>query len=298
MKELGQPPIHELAVDAARQFALEMLVQADIPKTEVGSVEDRLIPGPGGDLPIRIYTPSESADGSTIVFFHGGGWVVGDLETHDAVCRDLCAGGPHTVVAVDYRLAPEHKFPAAPDDCLAATRWAAANAGAIGGDPDRLFVAGDSGGGNLAAVTALRARDEGGPPLRGQVLVYPSTVHYSEPTGSHVENAEGYFLTTKDMVWFMDHYLRDAGDATDPLFAPMHAADHTRLPPALVITAEYDPLRDEGIAYAEKLEAAGVPVRLNKYPGMIHGFYGAPMYHQGAAAVAETCAWINALSGN
>ena len=261
MQAMNLPPLQTFPAEVARRGVLQEFERNPWPKTPVAHTEDRLIEGHGGPLPIRIYTPQGTGPFPILMYFHGGGWVICNIETHDAVCRDLCAGASCVVVSVDYRLAPEHKFPAAPEDCLAATRWASANASSIGGDPTRMAVSGDSAGGNLAAATTLRIRDEGGPALRGQVLIYPVTTHYSRATRSHVENGEGYFLTQATMVWFMDHYLRDAADAQNEHACPLLARDLRGLPPAFVLTAEFDPLRDEGLEYAERLRAAGVPVQ-------------------------------------
>ena len=228
-----------------------------------------------------------------LVFFHGGGFVVCDLGTHDALCRNLCAGAGCVVASVDYRLAPEHRFPAAPDDCLAATRWAAEHAAELGADPARVAVGGDSAGGNLAAVVALRARDGGGPRLAGQLLLYPTTDAAAAGMPSLVENAEGYGLTVRDMAWFKDRYFDGPSDAGNPHASPLRAADLRRLPPALVQTAEYDPLRDEGEAYAARLREAGVPTAVSRRAGMFHGYLFFPGLVAAAdAALDEACAWL------
>ncbi|MCA9511402.1 MAG: alpha/beta hydrolase [Myxococcales bacterium] len=242
-------------------------------KIEVAKVVDRTIPGPAGEIPVRIYTPEGTGPFPLVAFFHGGGFVLCGLDSHDTLARALCRGAGAIVVSVDYRLAPESKFPAAADDCYAATKWVADHAAELGGDAERLAVAGDSAGGNLSAVTALLAKRKGGPRLVHQLLVYPVTSHEPD-TDSYRENAEGYFLTADMMKWFTHHYLRDAKDAKDPLAAPIHAtkADLAGLPPATVITAEYDPLRDEGEAYGRMLEDAGVGTLIVRYDGMIHGF--------------------------
>jgi len=206
-----------------------------------------------------------------LVFFHGGGWVIGDLETHDVLCRQITAEAGIEVVAVDYRLAPEHKFPAAVDDAWAATKWVVANAGKLGIDPKRVAVGGDSAGGNLAAVVALLARDAGGPAIALQVLLYPVT-DFTTETGSYRECADGYLLTLDSMRWFFDHYLKSPAEAGDWRASPLRAPSHAGLPPALIVTAGFDPLRDEGEAYAKKLRAAGVRVDYICYGGMVHGF--------------------------
>jgi len=251
----------------------EMRIAA--PEEPVGSVENRSIPGPGGSVGIRIYTPLERERGAlpVLAFFHGGGFVIGDLDSHDGTCRALANAARCAVVAVDYRLAPEAKFPAAAEDCYAATCWIANNAGALGIDAARIAVGGDSAGGNLAAVTALLARDRRGPSLAHQLLVYP-VIDCAFDTVSYLENAEGYFLTREMMRWFWHHYLEKPEDAADPYASPIRAATLEGVAPATVITAEYDPLRDEGEAYASRLLQAGVPTSLTRYDGVIHGFFG------------------------
>jgi acetyl esterase len=239
--------------------------------TPVGRVEDRRIPGTAGEIPLRVYTPEGRGPFPLIAFFHGGGFVLCSLETHDELCRALCRDAGAVVVSVDYRLAPEAKYPAAADDCYAATAWCAAHAAELGADPARLAVAGDSAGGNLAAVTALRARDLGAPQIRHQVLIYPVTDCNCD-TPSYRENAQGFGLTAEAMRWFWSHYLETPAQGREPYACPVRAPDLKGLPPATVITAEYDPLRDEGEDYAAKLRAAGVPVVLKRYDGMIHGF--------------------------
>ena len=236
------------------------------------ATRDTTIVGPHGDIPLRIYTPATGeAPWPVVVHYHGGGWVIGSIETHDAACRDLAAAAEVVIVSVDYRLSPEHPFPEPLDEAYAALEWAAAKAADLGVDASRLAVAGDSAGGNLAAAVCLVARDRGGPPIAFQLLVYPATdLTMSQP--SVVENGEGYLLSDDDMRYFTGHYLGDA-DPRDPLASPLHAEDLTGLPPALVLTAEFDPLRDEGEAYAERLREAGVPVELRRYDGLIHGFF-------------------------
>ena len=258
-------------VEARAAFVALLAMQGDPPP--VARVENRRIPGPAGDLPIRIYAPDAKGPQPVLVYFHGGGWVIGDLETHDGVCRALANAIPATVIAVDYRLAPEHKFPAAVDDAYAATRWVAEHATSIGVDPARIAVGGDSAGGNLAAVVALMAHDSGKPNLVHQLLVYPVT-DAAMDTPSYEQNKEGYFLTGSLMIWFWKHYLKAPADREAPYASPLRARDLRNLPPALVITAEFDPLRDEGERYAARLRQAGVPVQLTRYDGIIHGFFG------------------------
>ena len=237
----------------------------------VAEMRDLTLPGPGGPIPLRLYRSSADAVLPVLVFFHGGGWVVGDIETHDTVCRHLANRAECAVVSVDYRLAPEHKFPAAVEDSFAATLWIADNAAALGVDPARLAVGGDSAGGNLAAAVSLIARDAGAPRICYQLLIYPAT-DAAMRHESIARFAEGYVLTRPTMRWFYEQYLRDPSDAADWRVSPLVAPDLARLPPALVLTAGYDPLCDEGDAYAARLTAAGVPVQHRRFPGQIHGF--------------------------
>jgi acetyl esterase len=233
-----------------------------------------------------------------VVFFHGGGFVVCTLETHDPYCRALSAEAGVMVVSVDYRLAPEHKFPAGVEDCLAATEWVLAHARELGGRGSRVFVAGDSAGGTLAAVVALLLRDKGVSGLTGQILLYPVTAHYDPPTASYLEMAEGYGLTRKGMMWFWDHYLKDKSEGADFRAAPLLAASLRGLPRAFVVTAEYDVLRDEGLAYAKRLEAAGVDVTRVYAEGMNHGFACSmnefPFLPQAKEVLRKVVEWIAA----
>ena len=272
MDAQGGAPLESLdpvQARADRQEGMKMLGGAPV---VIGRVEDLSIPGPGGDLPVRLYASEHGGVRPALVYFHGGGWVFGNLDTHDSVCRAIAKESGAVVISVDYRLSPEHKFPAAADDAYAATRWVAANAQRLGIDASRIAVGGDSAGGNLATVVAMRCRDAGGPKLALQVLIYPVTDLSSFETASHVELAEGYFLTRGAMQWFTGHYLASADQSRHPEVSPLHAPNLKGLPPALVITAEFDPLRDEGEAYAKRLAQAGVPVTSTRYPGMIHGF--------------------------
>ena len=289
----GMPPLESLPVADARRV-MESFREMAPPGQAVARVEDRRLPGPAGDIPVRVYTPAGDGPRPVLVFFHGGGWVIGSIETHDNTCRALANAIPAIVVSVDYRLAPEHKFPAAAEDCYAATRWVAANATEIGADGNRLAIGGDSAGGNLAAVVALMAHDRGGPRIAHQTLIYPATDPAMD-TPSQRENAEGYFLTREAMVWFWGHYLRDDEDKTNPLAAPLRARNLRGLPPAHVLTAEFDPLRDEGEAYAARLREAGVPVTLKRWDGMIHGFFGMTgIIDQSGPAIAEVAAAVRA----
>jgi acetyl esterase len=265
------PELQEVSPQQARQlFESFAAGHVDIP---LQSVEDRTIPGPAGDLPVRLYDPRETAGETPLVFFfHGGGFAIGSVDTHDGPCRRLALETGYPVLSVDYRLAPEHPFPAALRDCYAALEWAMASATALDVDPDRLVLAGDSAGGNLAATTALLARDRGGPHVAHQVLVYPVT---GDPVGtdSYSENAEGYFLTADLMEWYRDLYLEDDIEEGNVYARPRRCRDLSGLPPATVLTAGFDPLRDDGAAYAERLAGAGVPVSYHNFPGLIHGFF-------------------------
>jgi acetyl esterase len=230
---------------------------------------DLMAPGPAGPIPVRLYTPAGgSRTPGLVVYYHGGGWVIGDLESHDAVCRELSSRAGAAVLSVDYRLAPEHPYPASVDDAWAALEWAREQAGELGADADRMAVAGDSAGGNLAAVMALLARDQA-LPLRLQVLVYPAT-DFSQRRPSFCDNGQGYMLTSTAIDWFEGHY---APDRSDWRASPMLAESHRNLAPAVILTCEFDPLRDEGDAYAAKLQAAGVPVTHRCYEGLIHGAF-------------------------
>jgi acetyl esterase len=288
---IGAVPVETMRKEAPAQMA--ELFRMGLVSTPVAAVEDRLIPGPAGDVPVRVYTLQGRGPFPVVVFFHGGGWVLGDLDTHDPLCRSLCADAECTVVSVGYRLAPEHRFPAAVDDALAAVRWVAEHAAEVGGDPARIAVAGDSAGGNLSAVTALRLRDEDGPALRGQLLIYPGLDYPSPPTPSYIENAQGYGLTRESAIWFWDQYLGDESQAANPHAAPLLASDLRGLPRALVITAEYDVLRDEGARYVERLRAAGVPAQLSRYDGVHHRFAEMlGILEKAEQAHDEMCAWL------
>ena len=240
---------------------------------DVHAVENRTIFSSKSDIPVRIYHPSAAtAPLPVLVYFHGGGWVIGDIDTHDDVCRSLCRQSESVVVSVDYRLAPEHKFPAAVDDCIAATQWVVDNANELGIDTNRLAVGGDSAGGSLSAIVTQWARDNNGPDIKFQLLIYPATdMTMSYP--SIKTYSEGYRLTQAAMDWFIDHYMRNEEDKRDVKASPLFADDFTNLPKALIMTAGFDPLVDEGKAYADKLQAAGVAVEYICYDGMIHGFF-------------------------
>lgn len=268
----GLPPVSELSVPEARERIRTGVALFGGAPEPVAGVEDRTIPGPAGPIPIRVYRPAATGARPVLAYFHGGGWVVGDLDTHDIPCRALTNRSGCIVVAVDYRLAPEHPFPAAVEDAWAVTKWLAANAGSLGGDPARLAVGGDSAGGNLAAAVAIRARDAGAPRIGFQLLVYPVT-DYEFESQSYIDNADGYYLTRDSMVWYWGHYLASESDGVSVDASPLRVADAVGLPPALVITAEFDPLRDQGEAFGRRLQAAGVQATISRHEGMVHGFW-------------------------
>jgi acetyl esterase/lipase len=279
------------------QVPLELLRQgSSIPREQpvaVARVLNRQIHISDGELPVRLYYPRLTGAMPVLVYFHGGGFVLGSLDTHDSLARSLAVAADCLVVSVDYRLAPEHRFPAAVDDSLAAVRWIGVHAAEIGADPTRIAVGGDSAGGNLATVVALRLRDEGGPALAGQLLVYPMTWLRAPLEGSMAVNGEGYFLTASAVAWFENTYLADPGHASHPHASPLLAKDLGGLPPALVITAEFDPLLDQGEAYARRMSEGGVAVTLTRYPGAIHGFFGMPV-SLGRRAIEEAARWLKA----
>jgi acetyl esterase len=266
-------------------------------ESRVIEVEDLTIPGGDGGIPIRLYVPPGSRPLPVLVYFHGGGWVTGDLDVTESFCRIIAEWTPCLVVSVNYRHAPEDPFPAAMNDAFEATRWVAENIAARHGDAARIGVSGASAGGNLAAAVALRARDEGGPELVLQYLIYP-VIDSRMSTASYDDNADGYGLSRDAMRWYWDVYVPNPADRENPYASPMHAADLSRLPPAYVLTAEFDPLRDEGEAYAAAMEAAGVPVTLKRYDGLIHGFMSNHNEFDAAKlALIESAAQLRAMFG-
>jgi acetyl esterase len=295
----GRPAVNTLPVEVARKgFAESMRKLVPVPPLPAGT--DHTLAGPGGPLKVRVYRGSQDPAAPLVVYFHGGGWVVCDVDTHDGTGRRMAAQAGATVVSVDYRLSPEARFPEPLDDCIAATKWAIAQAAELGADPQRVVVSGDSAGGNLAAAVALKLRDEGGPRLAGQLLIYPVTAHYSSEFESYADFATGYGLTRDAMVWFWDHYLGKSGSAAahdlSPLAAPMLAQDLSGLPPALVITAAVDVLRDEGEAYGLRLRDAGVDTTMARFAGMHHGFFTYGGVLDGAErAMVQASDWIRAL---
>jgi acetyl esterase len=295
----GGKPFHQMTPAEARAAIDSMFAAFRGKPVEVGRVEDRKIPGLGGQLPIRIYSPAGAGPFGALVYFHGGGWVIGNIETHDATCRELTASAGCVTISVDYRLAPEHRFPAGPEDCYSATKWAAESGHSPNIDPNRIAVGGDSAGGNLAAAVALMARDRGGPRLAFQLLIYPATDAADDTPSQHefAQASSDYLLSRADMEWFWGHYLAP-GDKTNPVACPARAGNLANLPPAFVQTAEIDPLRDEGEAYAEALRKAGGKVKMKRYNGVCHGFYSmASMIDIGKQAIADSCAELCSAIG-
>jgi acetyl esterase len=299
-QEAGRPAYETLTAPEAREFYLAARAAVNPEPPELRSVEPLSIPAPHGAIPARIYTPTTlRANGGLapcLVFFHGGGFVIGNLETHDVVCRKLAHEGELIVISVDYRLAPEHKFPAAVEDAINSTKWIAANASKLGIDPSRLMVGGDSAGGNLAAVVALAAHDGNGPEMAGQVLIYPCT-DFSMKHPSHSEPETSILLTHAVVRWFYNHYLGGATDINDWRISPARAKTLAGLPPAYVLTAGADPLRDEGDEYAKRLKEAGVNVTYRHFPGQFHGFFTmGKLLQQADVAASEIGVWLKALN--
>jgi acetyl esterase len=273
VQKANAPEFWQLTPDQAREQYLLRVNKLSV-KEPIVRTEDRRIPGPGSHIPLRIYTPREPRSGEklpALLWFHGGGFVIGSLDTHDSVCRMLANRADCIEVSADYRLAPEYKFPAAVEDCEAALKWVWLHAAEFGADPQAIAVGGDSAGANLATVVAILARDAGHPRIAYQLLIYPCVAPEPE-TPSHHKFAEGYVLSRNTITWFFKHYQRSRADSNDFRFAPLAADDLANLPPALVLVAGYDPLRDEGVDYAKRLIEAGNHVRLVNYEGMIHGF--------------------------
>jgi len=296
LEAMNRPSLTSATPEASRR-AFHMLTVDMRPAASIVPVretQDIEVAGAAGALPARVYRPEADGPVPTIVFFHGGGFVIGDIDTHHNQCRGLCRSAEAVVLSVGYRLAPEAPFPAGVEDAFVATCWAADNVDSLGGDGDRIAVAGDSAGGNLAAVVAQLARDAGAPALTAQLLIYPGT-DFEGGYASETENAEGYFLTRADMEWFTSQYASGV-DTHDPRLSPIHAPDLSGLAPAVVVTAEFDPLRDQGEAYAAALERAGVPVIARRYDGLIHGFFDlGALSPASAEAVAEICGDLREL---
>ena len=299
-QEAGRPPYETLSPDEAREYYRQARFISNPEPPELKSVAPLAIPAAHGSIPGRIYTPNKlrQTDGLApcLVFFHGGGWVIGDLDTHDVVCRKLADEGRLIVISIDYRRAPEHKFPAAVDDAIAATAWIATHAKELGIDATRLLVGGDSAGGNLATVVAIAARDGNGPAISGQVLIYPAT-DFTMARPSHSEPETSILLTHSVIRWFRDHYLNGTADVHDWRASPALARTLVGLPPAYVLTAGADPLRDEGDDYARRLEQAGVAVTHRTFPGQFHGFFTmGKLLQQANIAASEIGAWLRALN--
>ncbi len=274
IEERGVPPTHTLSPSDARTFYRERRFATQPAAPQVGKVQDHLAAGPNGPIPLRLYRPlggSDTVSMPVLVYYHGGGFVIGDLDTHDTLCRELANLADCAVVAVDYRMGPEHRFPAAVIDCVAATRWVREHAAALKLDASRLAVGGDSAGGNLAAVVCIDARDQGDGPIKFQLLIYPAT-DMRRTTPSHAENGEGYLLTRETMDYFTAHYIPNPAQLSDWRASPLLHPDLSKLPPALVLTAGFDPLRDEGADYARRLTAAGNRAAYVHFPRQIHGF--------------------------
>jgi acetyl esterase len=288
----GLPPTHTLSPTEARLFYRERRFFTQPEPPEVARVRDLEAEGPHGAIPLRHYRPRGAADDAVLpalVYFHGGGWVMGDLDTHDVLCRELANASACTVVAVDYRMAPEHHFPVAIDDCLAATSWVRHNAAALGADPARLAVGGDSAGGNLAAVVAILARDAGDLPLAFQLLIYPGT-DMRRGAPSHQTNSQGYLLTRDTIDYFHDYYIDNPAHDLDWRASPLLQQNLAQLPPALVLTAGFDPLRDEGLMYAQRLSEAGNQATHICFERQIHGFITMGKVLDEANAAVTMCA--------
>ncbi|MBR1198999.1 alpha/beta hydrolase [Bradyrhizobium sp. AUGA SZCCT0240] len=299
-QEAGRPPYESGTPTQARLMYLAARPVANPEPPDLESAKPLSIPAPHGEIPARIYTPKtlRRMDGLApcLVFYHGGGWVIGDLDSHDVVCRKLAHEGELIVISIDYRLAPEHKFPAAVDDAVTAVKWVAANAKDLGIDTARIMVGGDSAGGNLAAVVALAARDGDGPKLAGQVLIYPAT-DFGMKHPSHSEPETSILLTHSVIKWFCNHYLSSPADIDNWQASPARAKTLEGLPSAYVLTAGGDPLRDEGDEYAARLKQAGVPVTYKHFPGQFHGFFTmGKLLPQANVAVTEIANWMKALN--
>lgn len=287
MASSGAKPLHEGSPDEGRAAYLALTFGSRAPEqvVPVASVQDTTVDGAAGPLKARIYRPEGDGPFPTVAFFHGGGYVIGDLDTHDNMCRDICRGARAVVVATDYRLAPEHPFPAGIEDAVAAAKWIVTHASELGSN-GTVAVAGDSAGGNFSAVVAQRLRDAG-IPLAAQFLIYPAVDHVAATYPSIEQNAKGYFLEADTMAWFYNHYAGGFSDTMDPRLAPLQAKSLANLPPAVVVTAEFDPLRDSGAAYAEALRAAGGKAEHIPGPGMIHGFFDMGRWSPGAQAIIQ-----------
>ncbi len=292
-KGANLPPLQSFTPAEIR--ATDLARYAKVPCPPVAFVADRMIPGPRGAIRVRVYRPDLTDGHPVIAFFHGSGFVICSIDTHDGLCRQLCLRARAVVVSVDYALAPENKFPAGPDDCLAATRWVSENALELGGDPRAVVLAGDSAGGTMAIVTSLRLRDLGEPVIKAQILMYP-VANYPDPMPqSYVERGDGWGLTAKAMQYFWGHYLNAVSDGSDPYASPLRASNFAGLPPTYIMTADYDPLRDEGEALAAKLSQAAVDTTVIRYGDMNHGFMSwVGLLDRADEALGQACIWLNA----
>lgn len=298
LEALGAPPLHTVPIAAARKMYDKGAELTRGTPPEPAAIEAISLPGPEGMLDARVYRPSEKSGLPILVFFHGGGFTVGSLDSHDSVCRALCVEAHCLVLSVDYRLAPEHKYPAAVEDAWAATCWAVNNARTLGGDPDRVAVGGDSAGGNLAAVVCLMAREANDPQLSYQLLIYPG-IDMTCSLPSHTAFADGYRLTRELITWFYQAYFSTDDDVTHWQASPINAHSLAGLPPAYILSAGYDPLQDENKSYAYKLEGAGVPVTYRHYDDMIHGFYTMPgALDRAREAISDSARALRAAFGD
>ncbi|HMY99824.1 MAG TPA: alpha/beta hydrolase [Burkholderiaceae bacterium] len=293
MEARGVPPTHTLTPQDARRFYRERRFFSQPDPPEVGELRELRIPGPGGSIPARLYRPLQAAQQAgelpVLVYFHGGGWTIGDLDTHDTLCRQLANTSGCALIAVDYRLGPEAVFPAAVDDCVTATRWVHRQAASLGLDATRIAVGGDSAGGNLAAVVAITLRDDGDVPLRWQLLIYPAT-DMRAVAPSHTTNGQGYLLTSDAIAYFRANYLPDRAQDSDWRASPLLHEDLSRLPPALLLTAGFDPLRDEGRQYADRLSAAGCATQYLCFERQLHGFITMGRLLDEANTAVDLCA--------
>lgn len=292
------PSFDEIPLNTARELFEEGYARMNIPVMPTGAVINHSFTGSGGEIPIRVYMPGVQGMVPVVIFFHGGGWVFNHLDEYDSLCTHICTLASVLVVSVDYRRAPEAKFPAAVNDCFESVSWIAANCGQWQGDSSLIFLVGDSAGGNLATVTAMRIRDEGGPAIKGQLLIYPVTDYYDPEKPSQAEFADGYNMTRDKMIWFWEQYLEKVDDGKNPMASPLRAHDLSHLPPALFLLAGYDIARDEALLYCERLQLAQVPVKLVVYEEMIHGFISfLGILDQAMDAIHDMVSWIKEQAG-
>jgi len=294
-RDANRPSYETMSPPEAREAYMAARAASQPEPPHVASVENISAPSPAGPIPLRVYKPAAATGtAAALIYIHGGGFVIGNIDSHDVLCRTLANDAGIIVVSIEYRLAPEHKFPAAVDDSIAATRWIADNASTFGIDPNRIFIGGDSAGGNLSAVVAIHARDSGGPKLAGQVLIYPAT-DFSMSHPSHLDPDTGALLTRSLIGWFRTQYLNGNGDIDDWRASPLRIKDFKGLPPAYVMTCGADPLHDEGAEYAERLKDAGIDVAYSHFPGQFHGFITmGKILPEANVAAREVAAWLKA----